>query len=59
MIVVDTLSSRAMAGADENGSQDASLSSLRTVTILRKVSGAHLMVVHHSGKDKSRGAEGI
>ena len=56
MIVVDTLS-RAMAGANENTSEDMS-QFIKNCDLLRNLSGAHLMIVHHSGKDTSRGARG-
>jgi hypothetical protein len=56
MICVDTLS-RAMAGGDENGAVDmtAFISNLDAV---RDVTGAHIMIVHHSGKDTAKGARG-
>ena len=56
LIVVDTLS-RALAGGDENGSVDMS-SYIQNVDVLRLATGAHIMTVHHSGKDTSKGARG-
>jgi|11BtaG_2_1085332.scaffolds.fasta_scaffold00685_10 hypothetical protein len=56
MIVIDTLS-RAMAGGDENGPTDMT-SFIANVDALRDVTGAHIMIVHHSGKDAARGARG-
>jgi hypothetical protein len=56
MIVIDTLS-RAMAGGDENGPTDMT-SFIGNVDALRDVTGAHIMIVHHSGKDTARGARG-
>ena len=56
MIVVDTLS-RALAGGDENSSTDMG----RMVKIkdaLAEQTGAHVCLIHHSGKDASRGARG-
>jgi len=56
MIVIDTLS-RALAGGDENSSTDLG----RMVKVSDAVveqSGAHVSMVHHSGKDQSRGARG-
>lgn len=56
LIVVDTLS-RAMAGGDENSSVDMG----HIVThfdALRAHTAAHLMVVHHSGKNIAAGARG-
>lgn len=56
MIVIDTLS-RAMSGGDENSSTDMG-AIVKSFDALREVTGAHLMVIHHSGKDKARGARG-
>lgn len=56
LIVVDTLS-RAMAGANENASEDMT-AFVQAVDRLRDKTGAHVMVVHHSGKDTSKGARG-
>ena len=56
MIVVDTLS-RAMAGGDENGPTDMT-SFIANLDALRDVTGAHIMIVHHSGKDTAKGARG-
>ncbi|MGB1566484.1 MAG: AAA family ATPase, partial [Paracoccaceae bacterium] len=56
LIVIDTLS-RALAGGDENSSTDLG----RMVKVSDAVveqSGAHVSMVHHSGKDQSRGARG-
>lgn len=56
LIVVDTLS-RAMAGANENASEDMT-AFVGAVDALRVKTNAHVMVVHHSGKDTSKGARG-
>lgn len=56
MIVIDTLS-RAMAGGDENGATDMT-SFIANADALRDVTGAHIMIVHHSGKDTAKGARG-
>tara|TARA_R100001244_G_scaffold115499_3_gene85732 strand:- start:13036 stop:15207 length:2172 start_codon:yes stop_codon:yes gene_type:complete len=56
LVVIDTLS-RAMAGGDENASTDMG-AMVRNLDALRAGVGAHLLVVHHSGKDKARGARG-
>lgn len=56
MIVVDTLS-RALAGGDENSSVDMG-AFVKHADRLRAAAGAHVMVVHHSGKDVSKGARG-
>jgi hypothetical protein len=56
LIVIDTLS-RALAGGDENSSTD--LGALVKVTdAVCAQSGAHVSMVHHSGKDQTRGARG-
>ena len=56
LIVIDTLS-RALAGGDENSSTD--LGALVKVTdAVAAQSGAHVSMVHHSGKDQTRGARG-
>lgn len=56
LMVVDTLS-RSLAGGNENASNDMG-SFVRHLDELRKATGAHVMVIHHTGKDDSRGARG-
>lgn len=56
LIVVDTLS-RAMAGGNENGPEDMTRF-IGNLDALRELTGAHIMVVHHSGKDTAAGARG-
>lgn len=56
LIVIDTLS-RAIAGGNENGPEDMG-AFVRNVDRIRSASGAHIAVVHHSGKDRARGARG-
>lgn len=56
LIVVDTLS-RCMGDGDENKTPDMNRF-VASCDLLRKVTGAHVMVVHHTGKDQSRGARG-
>lgn len=56
LIVIDTLA-RAMAGGDENASTDMG-AFVRNVDAIRAATGAHLMVIHHTGKDKAKGARG-
>ncbi|MCY0148328.1 helicase RepA family protein [Hoeflea sp. G2-23] len=56
LIVIDTLS-RAMAGGDENSSVDMGFI-VNHFDVLRTVTAAHLMVVHHSGKNAAAGARG-
>lgn len=56
MIVIDTLS-RAMAGGNENGPEDMT-AFINNVDALRDHTGAHMLVVHHTGKDAAQGARG-
>lgn len=56
LVVIDTLS-RSIAGANENSSEDMT-AFVRACDKIRSASGAHLMVVHHAGKDTSKGARG-
>jgi len=56
LIIFDTLA-RVMDGADENAAQDIE-GLMGQADILRKNTGAHVMFVHHSGKDLTRGARG-
>lgn len=56
MIVVDTLS-RAMAGGDENGPVDMT-AFVANIDRIRAATKAHVLVVHHSGKDAAKGARG-
>jgi hypothetical protein len=56
MVVVDTLS-RAMAGGNENSSEDMT-ALIGNCDKIRDATGAHLCIVHHSGKDEARGARG-
>ena len=55
-IIIDTLA-RAMMGGDENSAQDIGALNA-AVAALIEATGACVMLVHHSGKDKSRGARG-
>ena len=56
LIVIDTLS-RAIAGGNENASEDMG-ALVRHCDEIRQATGAHVMLVHHSGKDRERGARG-
>lgn len=55
-VVVDTLS-RALAGGDENASTDMG-AFIKNVDKLRQMTSAHIMLVHHSGKNRAKGARG-
>lgn len=56
LIIIDTLA-RAMAGDDENSTQDMNAFIAR-VTAIARTTGAAVLVVHHTGKDDSRGMRG-
>lgn len=56
IIVIDTLS-RVMAGGDENSAADMT-ALIRNIDAIRAATGAHIMLVHHTGKDAARGARG-
>jgi hypothetical protein len=56
LIIIDTLA-RAMGGGDENSGQDMG-ALIRNVDAIRVATGAHVMLIHHSGKDTTRGARG-
>jgi len=56
LVVVDTLA-RAISGGDENSGQDMGLLVSHADTI-RQATGAHVCFIHHSGKDKAKGARG-
>ncbi|MDG1369458.1 MAG: AAA family ATPase [Paracoccaceae bacterium] len=55
LIIFDTLA-RVMAG-DENAAPDVA-ALVRGVDTLRRETGAHIMLIHHSGKDVTKGARG-
>jgi hypothetical protein len=56
LIVIDTLM-RAMAGGNENAPEDMGAFIL-TCDKLRELTGAAVLVIHHSGKDTAKGARG-
>lgn len=56
IIVGDTMA-RIAAGANENSGEDMAPVMARFDTLSR-VSGAHTLVIHHSGKDVAKGARG-
>ena len=56
LVVVDTLS-RALAGGNENSPDDMG-AFVRNCDKIRQATGAHLMAIHHTGKDEARGARG-
>lgn len=56
LIVVDTLA-RALGGGDENSGQDMGVL-VKHADLIRQHTNAHICFIHHSGKDKARGARG-
>lgn len=56
VVVVDTLS-RALAGGNENSPEDMG-AYVRHVDRIRQSTNAHVLSVHHCGKDAARGARG-
>jgi hypothetical protein len=56
LVVVDTLA-QSMAGANENASEDMG-KALAHCKGIHKSTGAMVLLVHHSGKDSSKGARG-
>jgi KaiC/GvpD/RAD55 family RecA-like ATPase len=56
LIVIDTLA-QSMAGGNENASEDMG-KVISNCSKLHKATGALVLLVHHSGKDASRGARG-
>ena len=56
LVVIDTLA-RSMGSGDENTAKDAAMF-VRNCDLIREATGAHVMVIHHTGKDEDRGARG-
>lgn len=56
LIILDTLARNFGAG-DENSTQDMNRF-VAAVDALRKATGAHVMAIHHTGKEASKGARG-
>jgi hypothetical protein len=56
LIIVDTLA-RAAAGADENSAQEMGVMIENCQTIINQT-GASVALIHHTGKDQSKGARG-
>jgi hypothetical protein len=56
LIVVDTLA-RAISGGNENDAEDMG-SLIKTGDLLRQQAPAHVMWIHHCGKDAAKGARG-
>lgn len=56
LVTIDTLS-RALAGGNENAPDDMG-ALVKNLDRIRAATGAHLMIIHHTGKDKANGARG-
>ena len=56
LIVIDTLA-RALMGGDENSAQDVGAFNAAVAALIEST-GACVLIIHHSGKDKSKGARG-
>ncbi|EEW24008.1 AAA family ATPase [Rhodobacter ferrooxidans] len=56
LVVIDTLA-RAMTGGDENSSQDMG-KLIAAVDLLKERTRAHVMLIHHMGKNAAQGARG-
>jgi hypothetical protein len=56
MIVVDTLA-RALAGGNENSPEDMG-ALVNSADFIRQEVEAHVLFIHHSGKDQAKGARG-
>lgn len=56
MIILDTLA-RVMGEGDENAAPDIARL-MRGADLIRERTGAHVMFIHHSGKDVGKGARG-
>jgi AAA domain len=56
LIVVDTLA-RSIGEGDENTAKDTAMF-VRNCDLMRELTGAHVMIIHHTGKDEDRGARG-
>jgi hypothetical protein len=56
LVVVDTLA-QVTPGANENGAEDMGRA-LANLRLIREMTGATVMVIHHAGKDASKGSRG-
>jgi hypothetical protein len=56
LVVIDTLA-RAFGGGNENASEDMG-AVISHADELRALTGAHVMFIHHSGKDSAKGSRG-
>lgn len=56
VVVIDTLN-RALAGGSENAPEDMG-KFIQNIDAIRAATGAHVIIIHHSGKDSTRGMRG-
>lgn len=56
LVVIDTFA-RSIVGADENSARDVG-QAIAHLDLIRSAAGSCVLVVHHSGKDRSAGARG-
>lgn len=56
LVVLDTMA-RAMAGGNENAGEDMT-AAVASIDAIRAATGAHVAVIHHTGKDEAKGARG-
>lgn len=56
LVILDTLA-RAMPGGEENAGRDMG-TVVSSIDAVRAVTGAHILLVHHCGKDEAKGARG-
>ena len=56
LVVIDTLA-RSLGGGDENSGPDMGRL-IDHLGVLQEMTGAHVLLVHHTGKDTERGARG-
>jgi hypothetical protein len=56
LVVIDTLS-RSMPGGDENSGKDMTVA-VQSIDAVRAATGAHVLCVHHTGKNLEAGARG-
>jgi hypothetical protein len=56
LVVIDTLA-RALAGGNENAPDDMG-AVIRHCDRIRQATGAHILIIHHAGKDTSKGGRG-
>jgi hypothetical protein len=56
LIIIDTVA-RVIPGADENHSRDIGRF-IENMDTLRRETGAHVLAIHHAGKDKTKGMRG-